>query len=265
MITCPKCKNSLPDWAQTCQFCHTDLKGVARPVAVKKETSYYGQMAKWVWPCYYAISGYIVLIAIVLATLTLLSGPLGVISKIELAVYALILILGLGLLVQNDFIRGIGMYFAAAAAVISLFQTAHIVMYNATVPMMNQQTEKVRSMLRQSIADQSKQAGNSSKSGGQSSPVVPFQNPDSQSMTPDQQKQIQQIYDQLNTQIEQSLPPDKRKAFEQQAGMKNSPLSDTLAAPLKPVSPVILLLSVGNIFVFLLLIYLIYETEHNSY
>jgi len=31
-ITCPRCRQTLPALAQVCQFCHADLRGVARPV-----------------------------------------------------------------------------------------------------------------------------------------------------------------------------------------------------------------------------------------
>ncbi len=31
-ITCPRCKNNLPAWAQQCQFCGAPLQGVVRPV-----------------------------------------------------------------------------------------------------------------------------------------------------------------------------------------------------------------------------------------
>ncbi len=31
MITCPNCKNTLPDWATTCQFCQTNVQNVPRP------------------------------------------------------------------------------------------------------------------------------------------------------------------------------------------------------------------------------------------
>lgn len=30
MITCPNCKNTLPDWATACQFCHTDVRSIPR-------------------------------------------------------------------------------------------------------------------------------------------------------------------------------------------------------------------------------------------
>lgn len=56
MIQCPKCNNSLPDWSQTCQFCQTDLKGVARPKAPqdKHQRSVFAPPV-WVWPTYYVV------------------------------------------------------------------------------------------------------------------------------------------------------------------------------------------------------------------
>ncbi len=267
MITCPKCKNTLPDWAQSCQFCHSDLKAVARPVTVKKEVSYYGQMAKWVWPCYYAISGYIVFIAVVLAALTLLAGPLDIMSKIGLTIDALILIVGLGLLVQNDFIRGIGMYFAAIAAVISVIQTAHIVTFNASVPAFNRQMANITNAIAPPAPSAGNKGGTASTAANQQNGMIQIQGMPGQQLTADQQAQLQQFQDQINKDLEQSLPPDKRKAFEQELKKSSSTQGSLLTPfqPVKPISPIILFLSAGNIFVFLFLMYLIYETEHNSY
>ena len=65
MITCPKCKNTLPDWTQVCQFCQSDVSKLARPVqpqdrAIRGSSN----TAAWIWPTYYFISTYFILIGI---------------------------------------------------------------------------------------------------------------------------------------------------------------------------------------------------------
>jgi hypothetical protein len=57
MIKCPRCSASLTDWAQTCQFCQTDVKAVARPVAPKPVDRGY-RAPTWVWAFYYTIAGW---------------------------------------------------------------------------------------------------------------------------------------------------------------------------------------------------------------
>ncbi len=58
MITCPKCNQSLPDWAQTCQFCGSALTNVARPKVEKERRSNLGAIPGWVWALYYIVCVY---------------------------------------------------------------------------------------------------------------------------------------------------------------------------------------------------------------
>lgn len=63
MITCPNCKKTLPDWAQNCQFCGSDLKSVARPFLAPVQGRARGsaRTADWIWPAYYGICGWDIL------------------------------------------------------------------------------------------------------------------------------------------------------------------------------------------------------------
>lgn len=55
MITCPKCGNKLPEWAQVCQFCKADVRQVARPAPAKKKEYHFASLEppKWVMPAYF--------------------------------------------------------------------------------------------------------------------------------------------------------------------------------------------------------------------
>lgn len=62
MITCPSCKNTLPDWTTTCQFCNTDVRAVARPKGTDDVPRYGGKLPdKVIWRIYYAVCGFWVL------------------------------------------------------------------------------------------------------------------------------------------------------------------------------------------------------------
>jgi len=64
MITCPKCGNKLPGWAQICQFCKADVRAVARPAPAKKKQYHFASLEppKWVFPAYYGILGLMTLL-----------------------------------------------------------------------------------------------------------------------------------------------------------------------------------------------------------
>src|ERR1044072_8274901 len=63
MITCPKCNATLPDWAQTCQFCQTDVKAVTRPAApVGAKPSLTNSLSpSWVPGAYYALCAFFII------------------------------------------------------------------------------------------------------------------------------------------------------------------------------------------------------------
>ncbi len=58
MITCTGCHNTLPDWAQKCQFCGADVTKVARPVVVGNKPKAAAPSATWIMPVYYALCAY---------------------------------------------------------------------------------------------------------------------------------------------------------------------------------------------------------------
>lgn len=118
MIQCPKCTHALPDWAQTCQFCGSDTKAVARPAptpaAVRQAPA--GQ-PKWVWPAYYACSIYFIIsggaeiLQNVVAMNNTKPGPMGETvsgySIFGIVISAIMVLVGLGLAARIEFIRGI--------------------------------------------------------------------------------------------------------------------------------------------------------------
>lgn len=122
MIQCPKCSSSLPDWAQTCQFCGTDTKAVARPKPApgKARSAPVGQPA-WVWPAYYIVSGYFVVSGLVEVVRALVmmnaktnnaeGAMVAQYSVIGLVVGVITVIIGAGLLAKVEFIRGIVNFF----------------------------------------------------------------------------------------------------------------------------------------------------------
>ncbi len=117
MIQCPKCSNSLPDWAQTCQFCHTDISKVPRPKTAETNKRPLMQTAAWIWPAYYTISGYFVLSGIwtIVQILISLSAKksgvevtgMGPIQVVMMIIGVLTSAIGLGLLFKVEIVRGI--------------------------------------------------------------------------------------------------------------------------------------------------------------
>lgn len=117
MIQCPKCNNTLPDWAQTCQFCKADLSKVPRPktaVAAKRPLM---QTASWIWPTYYVISGYFVLSGIWEIVQTIFAASshkpgaeatgMGPIQGFMIIIGVVTSLIGLGLLFKVELARGI--------------------------------------------------------------------------------------------------------------------------------------------------------------
>lgn len=107
MVTCPKCTASLPDWAQNCQFCGSDVRAVQRTAdqaPTRKFTSAAFEVPKWVWIAYYFICGYFVLSGLV----GILTGLLGQTQNVVSVIGGTIsLILGVGLAFRVELIRGI--------------------------------------------------------------------------------------------------------------------------------------------------------------
>ena len=114
MIQCPNCKNTLPDWAQSCQFCQADvtkvprLQGAAKPGAVAGGSGHYVSH-KFVWGLYYTIAVWWVVggaIEVVEPFVTSQGGALSIFSYAGIAFGAFSVLVGLGLLLQSEMVRG---------------------------------------------------------------------------------------------------------------------------------------------------------------
>jgi hypothetical protein len=118
MISCPKCSATLPDWAQTCQFCQTDVQKVVRPKpeVPQRRTLAMATTPQWVWGAYYGISvlfilqgGFEILNTILGSHRKFLGqeAGLGFFEYIVIAIGAFNAILGVGLLARVELARGI--------------------------------------------------------------------------------------------------------------------------------------------------------------
>lgn len=107
MITCPGCQKTLPDWSQSCQFCGASTAKVVRPVAPPKiRRPMATDAAPWVWVAYYVISVFYILRGA--AGILTGVGVLGEESKVVDIVFGSVnALIGLGLLLRLEFIRGI--------------------------------------------------------------------------------------------------------------------------------------------------------------
>jgi len=114
MIQCPNCKQSVPDWVQRCQFCQTELTNVARPIATKKPALV--QAAAWIYPTYYTIAGYFVLSGALEIIQTLYAANahkgvemhgMGPIQVVMIIIGAITSMIGLGLILKVEIVRGI--------------------------------------------------------------------------------------------------------------------------------------------------------------
>lgn len=107
MVTCTKCSSSLPDWAQQCQFCGSDVRNAARvnnqPPARQFSSAAF-VVPKGVWIAYYCISAYFVLSGIGQIMIGALAKEPNVIAMIF---GGIMVVLGLGLSARVELVRGI--------------------------------------------------------------------------------------------------------------------------------------------------------------
>ena len=138
MNTCPSCKSTLPDWVQQCQFCGAAVTPVAtarRDAPVKKSNYMFG-IAKWVWVTYYTIAGWFVAHGLFNLTVYAVAAmrfnataepdspnsilmPVHAMNAIFFLLIALALaavLVGVGLLFQNDFVKSIANWYCALMA-----------------------------------------------------------------------------------------------------------------------------------------------------
>lgn len=130
MIVCSSCHQSLPDWAQKCQFCGADVSKVARPVGVDtRQTTSYSGTASWIWPAYYVLCLYWILsalgnafnayhTAVTPVTIKLFGQSMteapgfSFWTYIDFAIAAFGLLVGIGLAARVELARGIANFFA---------------------------------------------------------------------------------------------------------------------------------------------------------
>lgn len=133
MITCPKCNATLPDWAQTCQFCQTDVKGVSRPKPVVQQKKGLTPAASWIWPTYYAMCALFVLegaagVAQVFidSHQKILGQEMGIdaFSYVRIAIEGFSILLGIGLALRVEIIRGIVNFFCGLRILFGLLGLA---------------------------------------------------------------------------------------------------------------------------------------------
>lgn len=105
MIQCPSCKNTLPDWAQKCQFCGADVTKVPRPKAAPQQKAYRTAGSGYanknlIWGLYYFFAVW----WIIDGGLTLATAKGSVLEIVIGSIQALV---GVGLLLRIDFLRGV--------------------------------------------------------------------------------------------------------------------------------------------------------------
>lgn len=130
LIQCPKCQNSLPDWAQSCQFCGGDVKKVARPVHVQTQAKI--DKSGWVWPAYYALAAYWMLSGVLNIGQSIWpiihpKGDLGsfvLYAYVGIAVGLLTFLVGLGLVLHVEIARGIANFLAGLKIIFGLLGLA---------------------------------------------------------------------------------------------------------------------------------------------
>jgi hypothetical protein len=118
VISCPKCNATLPDWAQTCQFCQTDVRSIARPKPVTTEPRRIQAFVtpQWIWGAYYGLcvlfileGGYDIAQPFIASHQKFMGQEMGMgfFSYISIAFGAFTALLGIGLLLRAELARGI--------------------------------------------------------------------------------------------------------------------------------------------------------------
>lgn len=132
MIQCPQCKATLPDWAKECQFCNADTSSVARSAGADPGRNVHAfEAPKWIWGAYYGLAGYYVLNGawgMIQGALMLSSAQdklvMSAFPFILIAVGFIGLVLGLGLIVRNETVRGIMNFFCGVKILLGLLGLA---------------------------------------------------------------------------------------------------------------------------------------------
>jgi hypothetical protein len=155
--TCPKCNSTLPDWVQQCQFCGSAVMPKASPnrYDAPRRSNYAYGIAPWVWVTYYTISGWFVLSGLYTLTTSVIGlvqfnartanmadapfmppvHALGFVFYVMMALALAGISVGVGLLLQNDFMKGIANYYCmlmALGGIYSFFVAMALPIHNFT-------------------------------------------------------------------------------------------------------------------------------------
>ncbi len=118
-MSCPTCQKQVISGVPTCQFCGSDLRGMApqqgkRSIFIDSDSYdvvHTGGKPDWVVPAYYIVSGYFIASGLFGAGRILMNHKLmedaGMFAYIGLAFNAISVLMGVGLMVKIEIIRGI--------------------------------------------------------------------------------------------------------------------------------------------------------------
>lgn len=132
MVSCLKCISSPPNWAKKCQFSGSDTAKVARPAVQKSKQKIAAfETPVWINVCYYAISGWFILSALISAATSVIAinsasnrnsilGEPNAFDYIGLVFCAIQILIGLGLILKIEFVRGIVNFFCAIQILLSI-------------------------------------------------------------------------------------------------------------------------------------------------
>ena len=125
-VVCPNCKNNLPAWSQSCQFCGNPLKGVVRPAGAAIVDTW-DDKPTWQEVCYIIVS----IMFILNGALEILQGfkivsldgsnmtaGIGAYYQIMGAISA---VLGIGMLFQQLWAQFLVKWFSVLALVVALW------------------------------------------------------------------------------------------------------------------------------------------------
>lgn len=126
MIKCPRCNATLPAANRVCQFCGADVSAVSRPAAPQKKVQGY-KAPQWVQGAYYSIAIYWILDGLfqVLSGTGVLGGHH---SSVDVIIGAVSAVMGLGLVLRLEIIRGIVNFFCGLQIIFGLFGLAGAVL-----------------------------------------------------------------------------------------------------------------------------------------
>lgn len=109
MISCPKCRATLPDGSGYCQFCQTKFTPTATARGEGDEAVPTASLnLAWVWPVYYFIAAWWIFDGVYGIAQTLRSQyPGSFFSVIGIVISAVTALVGLGLVLKVELARGI--------------------------------------------------------------------------------------------------------------------------------------------------------------